>query len=140
MENNTNLAEAMVNRMVTYCLAVAKSLIEQDGDFFPFASSVDVAENLLPVAIPPSIELQNGEVILNMLHFQLKEKMEKGNLKGFALCFHGNVANASFPKGVDAIIIRVKTIFSSDQLHFYFPYQKGVDKKAYYKESWIEVE
>jgi hypothetical protein len=125
--------------LVEYCKSFAEHLLEQQKEFYPFASYINITREITPFAVYDGDEFPLSENLIKSLKKYLEDKKTNNDLVAYVIAYDTKVTNERYRESIDALAI---TAIHKDQLQkitYYFPYRLLKNKVEIF-EGWAEYD
>lgn len=134
MEQND--LQALIDR----CHSMAEHLlIRQDGEFYPFGATIDLAGKLTHCAHYDGDEFPLSQTKINEYRKFFTSEVEKGRIRSYAIAYDCLAQKDSNSEKSDAIAIKCYSNADGRKVVYYFTYRRVSDDQYDFGDSWGQV-
>lgn len=134
-----NLIPGELTDLLHYCHSLAKFLLNEQGEFYPFGVYLN-SENVITQRLfndGDDFPLSTG--IINIIKYDFDHQLIAGSILGSAITYGARVTNEYFTEPTEVIVVRLNKKGMNNALLHYLPY-RIIDNKAEYLQDWVENE
>jgi hypothetical protein len=115
-----------IQELLNFLLPHAERLLNQHGEFYPYAAAVDSDGDLAPV--PPLVETDDPDVgdILVALHAELRDQAADGSIRASGIAADVTLTDPDSGETTDAVQVELDHA-DSDAVDIYVPYETKPD-------------
>ena len=115
-----------IQELLNFLLPHAERLLNQHGEFYPYAAAVDSDGDLAPV--PPLVETDDPDVgdILVALHAELRDQAAEGSIRASGIAADVTLTDPDSGETTDAVQVELDHA-DSDAVDIYVPYETKPD-------------
>lgn len=117
------MAHPDLNEILNFLIPFAQKMLEEHGEFFPFAATMNMNGKLAAEAVYEGSEHHASQIIINLLINRFKEKAKAGTLKAFGICFDAIIMPPGQSQKENAICVSLQHS-NSESINVYLPYKK----------------
>jgi hypothetical protein len=112
-----------IQELVNFLLPHAERMLNEHGEFYPYAAAVDSAGSIEPVG--PAVESDDPDVgdILVALHADLREQAAEGAIRASGIAADVTLTDPDSGETTDAVQIELDHA-EGDALDVYVPYER----------------
>ncbi|TCD12007.1 hypothetical protein EZ449_02975 [Pedobacter frigidisoli] len=123
--------------LIDYSINMAKVFIRECQEFYPFAATIGIDGELIPLLNYDGNEFSSSVDVLLDLNNLLNSQL--GNTKrAYALAY--DVSITKNEKKSDALAVKIKHLESEEVVIYYFSYVSGADNNVEILDSWGEIQ
>ncbi|RZK67058.1 MAG: hypothetical protein EOO95_04035 [Pedobacter sp.] len=123
--------------LIDYSITMAKVLITECQEFYPFAATIGLDGELIPLLNYDGNEFPSSIDVLLDLSNLLNSQLGKTK-RAYALSY--NVLVIKNEKKSDALAVRIKNVESEEVMIYYFSYALMEDNNVEILDSWGEIQ
>jgi len=119
-----------LNGLIHYCQSLARLLLIEQGEFYPFGVYLN-AENVITQRLFPDgddFPLSTG--LINIIKYDFDQQQSAGMIKGSAIAYAARITNIDYPEPVEVIVVRLN-MPGLKPILYYMPYRL-VDNEVEY--------
>lgn len=134
-----NLIPDELADLLHYCHSLAKYLLNEQGEFYPFGVYLN-SENVITQRLfndGDDFPLSTG--IINIIKYDFDHQLIAGSILGSAITYEARVTNERFTEPTEVIVVRLNKNEMERALLHYLPY-RIIDNKVEYLQDWVENE
>ncbi len=119
--------------VLDHSLEYAKELLEDTGEFYPFAAYVDMAGQIHPLEfeIEDKKNMPNNGKVIEALDLYCTEQFEQRKLKAYGITYESGVQLTEEEETINAITIDIKPLENLEAPVFYFPFESKDGNMSY---------
>lgn len=126
-----------VTELLNYSYSIAKVLLKEQKEFFPFGVSIDYEGNIKQRLVHDGDDFPLSDVLINVIQRDFDAKLVSRSLSAYSIIYDSKVRNAMYPEGIDVVVAMVKGIHYESVEVYYLPY-KNIEGEFQYFEPWFE--
>ncbi|TKC04279.1 hypothetical protein [Pedobacter frigoris] len=126
-----------VTELLNYSYSLAKALLEEQKEFFPFGVSMDYEGNIKQRLVHDGDAFPLSNVLVDVIQRDFDAKLVSRSLSAYSIIYDARVRNTMYPEGIDVVVAMVKGIHDESAEVYYLPYKK-IEGQLQYFEPWGE--
>ena len=132
-----NSIPIQVTELLNYSYSIAKSLLKEQKEFFPFGVSIDYEGNINQRLVNDGDEFPLSDVLIDIIQKDFDAKLATRSLSAYSIIYDAKARNTLYPDGIDVVVAMVKAIHDDSTEVYYLPY-KNIEGEFQYFEPWGE--
>ena len=119
-----------LNGLIHYCQSLARLLLIEQGEFYPFGVYLN-AENVITQRLFPDgddFPLSTG--LINIIKYDFDQQQNAGIIKGSAIAYAARITNTYYTEPVEVIVVRLNMPGLKPVL-YYMPYRLADNEVEY---------
>jgi hypothetical protein len=130
----TQLAE-----LLHYCNSLAKMLLEEQHEFYPFGTYLSNAKVITQRMFHDGDDFPLSSGLINIIRHDFDQQLATSMILASAITYAARITNSAYPEPVDVIIVRLNDRQMASPVLHYLPYQL-IEGKVEYGSTWIAAE
>lgn len=126
-----------VTELLNYSYSIAKALLKEQKEFFPFGVSIDYEGNIKQRLVHDGDEFPLSERLIDVIQRDFDAQLISRSLSAYSIIYDARVRNTMYPDGIDVVVARVKGIQDDSTEMYYLPY-KNIEGQLQYFDPWGE--
>lgn len=126
-----------VTELLNYSYSLAKFLLEEGQEFFPFGVFMDYEGKVAQRLAYDGDDFPISHTFIEHIQKEFDDKLASRAITAYSIVYNAHVKNDQYPDGVDVIVAKVKGIYDDSLEVYYLPYQ-NVGKHLEFLEPWGE--
>lgn len=119
-----------LNGLIHYCQSLARLLLNEQGEFYPFGVYLN-AENVITQRLfPDGDDFPLSSALINIIKYDFDQLQSAGIIKGSAIAYAARITNTYYTEPVEVIVLRLN-MPGIKPILYYMPY-RFVDNEVEY--------
>jgi hypothetical protein len=132
-----NSIPIQVTELLNYSYSIAKALLKEQKEFFPFGVSINYEGNIKQRLVHDGDEFPLSDVLVDVIQRDFDAKLISRSISAYSIIYDAKVTNMMYPEGIDVVVAMVKGIHDESAEMYYLPY-KNIEGQLKYFEPWGE--
>lgn len=128
-----------VTELLNYSYSLAKLLLEEAQEFFPFGVFMDYEGKTAQRLVHDGDDFPLSHTLITHIEREFDDKLASRDITAYSIVYNANVKNGQYPDGIEVIVAKVKGIYDDSLEIYYLPYH-NVGGHLQYLEPWGEKE
>lgn len=128
-----------LTELVHYCHSLAKLLLDEQGEFYPFGTYLNSNKVITQRMFHDGDDFPLSTGLINIIKHDFDQQLAAEIISGAAITYEARVTNEEYPEPVNVIVVRLNTRHLNPPILLYLPFRATADKVEYLKE-WTEDE
>ncbi|SEA77191.1 hypothetical protein [Pedobacter hartonius] len=125
--------------LLHYCHSLAKLLLEEQGEFYPFGVYLNPGNVITQRMFHDGDDFPLSTGLINIIKYDFDHQLAAGSILGAAITYEAKITNEQYRKSVQVIAVRLSNSRLQPGMFCYLPY-RITDNKIEYLPSWTEIE
>jgi len=123
--------------LLNYSYSIAKALLLEQDEFYPFGVSIDYEGNINQRLIHDGDDFPLSNVLIDIIQRDFDDKLIHRSISAYSIIYDARIKNDIYPEGINVVVAKVKGINDDSVEVYYLPY-KNIDGDLQYLEPWGE--
>ncbi|WP_158797690.1 hypothetical protein [Pedobacter sp. L105] len=128
-----------LNGLLHYCHSLAKLLLDEQGEFYPFGTYLNNELTITQRMFHDGDDFPLSTGLINIIQHDFDQQLAAGLLRASAITYEARVTNEHYNEPVEVIAVRFNAVYLESPIVYYLPFKVTADKVEYLV-SWIELE
>ncbi len=125
-------------KLIDYSFEFANKLLADYQEFYPFAATINLKGELIPVTYYDGNEYPNSQELIDKLKILLDDQLRDGERRAYALTCDVTVRRNDLSNRKDAIAIQIKHQDAEKNYTCFFAYRLTEQNAVEHLDSWEE--
>ena len=125
--------------LLHYCHSLAKLLLEEQGEFYPFGAYLNNNNVITQRMFNDGDDYPLSTGLINIIKHDFDQQQMLDLIGASAITYEAKVTNVNYPSATAVIVVRMNASFLKTAILSYLPY-KVINNDIEYMESWLETE
>lgn len=134
-----NPIPAELTDLLHYCHSLAKLLLDEQGEFYPFGTYLSNENVITQRMFHDGDDFPLSTGLINIIKHDFDQQLAAGMIRGSAITYAARVTSSRYTELTDVIVVRLNQQHLKSAMLYYLPYRMA-EHGLEYLPDWTEIE